>query len=138
MRSCKPPFKRNHPPSYNANTPPEKIHIEEFAQDHYCHANETSHSERNCPTFINMFKVFVSMERDERGQTCEDEKRNDQNIESSINVLWDGTCGIIHSDDEKERSEEICISQTRSKGIPSTPEAIVTPSPCKKSVLQTR
>jgi hypothetical protein len=47
----------------------EEIHIEEFSQDHYCQAHEANHSEKNCPTFINMFKVFVAMDEDEEGQT---------------------------------------------------------------------
>jgi hypothetical protein len=67
-----------------------------------------------------MFKVFVAMEEEDEGQVNKEEQRDDQNIESSINVIWDVTHGIINDDDEEEISEEICISQTRSKGLPST------------------
>jgi hypothetical protein len=97
-RPWKTSFRRNPPPPNNPNTSPEEIHIEEFSQDHYCRAHETNHYEKNCPTFINMFKVFVAMEEDKEGQTSQEEKRDDHNIESSINVIWDITHGII--DDE--------------------------------------
>jgi hypothetical protein len=50
-----------------------------------------------------MFKVFVAMEEDEEGQTSQEEQRDDQNIESSINVIWDVTHGIINDDDEEEK-----------------------------------
>jgi len=34
---------------------------------------------------------------------------DDQNNESSINVIWDITHGII-DDDEEEKHEEICVA----------------------------
>jgi hypothetical protein len=108
-----------------------------FAQDHYYQAHEANHSKKNCPTFINMFKFFVAMEEEEEGQTNQEEKRDDQNIESSINVIWDVTHGII-DDDEEERSEEICVAQTRSKGLPSASETPTTSSPPKKSISTNR
>jgi len=61
-RPWKTSFRRNRQPPNNPNTSPEEIHIEEFAQDHYCRAHETNHTEKICLAFINMFKVFVGME----------------------------------------------------------------------------
>jgi hypothetical protein len=127
IRAWKPSFRKNTPLPNNPNFPPEEIHIEEFYQDHYFQAHEANHSEKNCPTFINMFKVLFSMEENEEGSLGQDKQRDDRNTESSINLFWDVICGIKNDDIEEERSEEICISQTKSKEIPSTFEATTTP-----------
>jgi hypothetical protein len=52
-----------------------------------------------------MFKIFVAMEEYEEGQISQEEQRDDQNVELSINVLWDVTSGIINDDDKEEISK---------------------------------
>jgi hypothetical protein len=77
------------------------------------------------------------MEEEEEGKINQEEQRDDQKIESSINVIWDVTHGII-DDEEEEIFEEICVSQTISKNLPSALETPTTSSPSKKMVSSKR
>jgi hypothetical protein len=109
----RPPFKRTNPPPNNQNPSVDEIHLAYFAQENFCRAHNASHSERTCPAFVNMFKVFTEMEEEEENKTNENEQEDEETHEPSVNVIWDISRGII--DDDEEEVEEICVAQTRSK-----------------------
>jgi hypothetical protein len=50
--------KRNFPP--RQQTPPEGIHIQDYEMDKLCQVHKDNHSEKKCPSFINMFVLFMS------------------------------------------------------------------------------
>lgn len=63
-RPWRPLFKRNTSPPSNQNPSANQIQLEEFSLQNFCREHNANHCEQTCPSFINMFKIFTSMEDD--------------------------------------------------------------------------
>ena len=89
--------------------------------DNFCRALKDNHSEKNCPTFINMFELFTSI----KTNPPPSEENRDVKIyknpydELSINHFWD-LCDLFEGE-EGSNIEEIQAAQqthhTRSRGF---------------------
>jgi hypothetical protein len=66
-------LKEINPPPNNQNPSTNEIHLVDFAQENLCRAHNANHSERTCPAFVNMFKVFTEMEEEEENKTNDNE-----------------------------------------------------------------
>jgi hypothetical protein len=60
VREGKKPFKKNINKNNSHQIPPTSgINLEEYAMDNFCRAHYASHSEKNCPEFMNLFKEMI-------------------------------------------------------------------------------
>jgi len=86
--------------------PLENINIQDYAMDNFCRAHKDNHSEKYCPTFINMFELFTSNQTSSppSGEHRNSEDNANPANELSINHFWD-LCDFFEGNEEPKVEE---------------------------------